>query len=253
MTKRIGVHAFIIFLLAVLPLPIAAQLLKQFSEQVLLEKDGSATVVWHIVPASDTLRSLMVPWNFPFTAGEAISFVVRGNDTSFRAADAELAEREGIHFVRVGNHDRSPLHALQMQFTIQRYCNFGKEKATDFGNYTIKKRFINTSLASIDQFSLELVLPSGFVVTSVDETIPKQTEDNSISPFVIGRTEGRNSVVVHASKMKLGEHAFMKLQTKPEAKSPVLFISLSLIGILYAFFFRDLLKKKEYEQHADKT
>ena len=253
MTKRIGTRLWIILSLAVVSLPLAAQSLDQFSEQIFLESDGTARVVWSIMPAGDTLHTILLPWNFPLCEGMVIPFQVHNADTVQQVVGAQLIAREGIHFVRIGSRDHSTLHSLRISFSVEQFYDFKKEKIVDFGNFIIKKRFINTSVTLIDNFSSELVLPPDFVVTSVDETIPKQTEENSVSPFTVQRTDGRNSVVVHTAKMKLGEHAFIKMQAKSEAKSPVLFIAMVFIGILYAVFFRDLIKKREYEQHADKT
>ena len=152
--------------------------------------------------------------------------------------------------MRVESGDHSALRSMHVTFPIQQFFDLRKEKIIDFGNYIIKKRYINTSIALIDSFSSELVLPAGFVVTSVDETIPKQTEESSISPFVVQKNDGRNSVVVRTVKMKLGEHAFVKMQAKSGAKSPVLLIVLSLIAMLYVVAFRDLVSKKSL---TDKT
>ena len=253
MTNKIRAGAVIVLLQAVFLRPVAGQSLAKFSEQIFMEKDGNAVVVWNIVPACDTLHMLLLPWNFPQSDGATIHLLAQNADTSRHLVEARLIAKEGIRFVRVESADHSALRSMHVTFPIQQFFDLRKEKIIDFGNYIIKKRYINTSIALIDSFSSELVLPAGFVVTSVDETIPKQTEESSISPFVVQKNDGRNSVVVRVAKMKLGEHAFVKMQAKSDAKSSVLFIGLSLIGILYLIFFRDLINRKEVAQNTDKT
>ncbi len=221
---------------------------RSFSESIAIGEDGNATVSWKITAGSDSVRTLFLPWNFP--AGHPLQDSLRVSVPEGTTDDsasivllptAVFTQREGVRCVRVHSDNAFPSGSFEIGFNIPGFFQPGRETAGEFGNHVMKRKFLNTTLSEIGEFSSEIVLPPGFVVTSIEETIPKQTEDNPVSPYRLGRTDGRNRIVLTATGMKVGDQTFIRMRVKADAKSPLLLIGLSCIAIAYLVLFRDLI------------
>jgi len=247
-------HLLIILSLLLLlnPGQVLSQKLNGFTEKIFLEKNGEATIVWDFKLEKNSVEQIKFPWNFSTEGTNKIVFKIFPNvsNNNNSSLDKEelipaIIENDGIYFVLI-NFSKIPHNTeYHLEFHLPLLFNFNKEKVADFGNYTFKYRFTNTMVAEIKNYSSEIILPDGYVVTSIDETIPKQTEDNPASPFQVTSNGKKNSLIIKAQKLKIGEQAFIKMQIKSANKSSFLFISLLLVGILYLYFFRDLVVKKE--------
>jgi hypothetical protein len=233
-------------LILLAPSQLLSQRLSSFKEEIFLEKNGEANVVWDFKLEKNSIEQIKFPWNFSTDGAAKIVFKINPGFSSDKdALDPKIVVNDGVYFIQIGFTKIPHNTEYHVEFRLPLLFNFNKEKVADFGNYTLKYRFINSMLAGIDNFSSEVVLPEGFVVTSVDETIPKQTEDNPVSPFQVTSHDKKSSVVIKAPKLKIGEQAFIKIQIKSDRKSMFLLIALMLAGVLYLYFFRDLVAKKK--------
>ncbi len=241
--RRIKLSAIIILMLLFSALPLRAQKISGFKENIFMEEKGSARIVWSFTASGDS-SELLFPWNFKEKPEAKINFTLLSlPDNKQVSPEPVLVERNGSLFVSVFISNKAEGN-YNLEFEVKDFQSLGKEKAEEFGNYLIKYRFINTALPNIKDFESRIYLPKGFVIVSVDETIPKQTEDNPVSPFTLGTAEGRNYITVKAAQMKLGEHAFVKMNIRSEEKPLTTLIIFAAAGLLYLFFFRELVSKK---------
>lgn len=208
-----------------------AQVVNEFDEKIFFENNGKAKVVWNITFQSSLNQEIYLPYNF----NEIKDVKVESEN-----CEAKLIVKGENKFIAIRNVSSSN---IKLNLFLNKFIVLSESE--EFGNYVIKYRFINTTFDKINKFNSYLVLPIGFVVSTVDETIPKQSEDNPVFPFQIGKIENRNSVQLLNSNMKLGDQAFIKLQIKHEKKSPVVFIIFSLFAIGYLYLFRDLISKNQ--------
>lgn len=208
-----------------------AQVVNEFDEKIFFENNGKAKVVWDITFQSSLNQEIFLPYNF----NEIKDVKIESEN-----CEAKLIVKGENKFIAIRNVSSSN---IKLKLYLNKFIVLSESE--EFGNYVIKYRFINTTFDKINKFNSYLVLPIGFVVSTVDETIPKQSEDNPVFPFQIGKIENRNSVQLLNSNMKLGDQAFIKLQIKHEKKSPVVFIIFSLFAIGYLYLFRDLISKNQ--------
>jgi len=216
------------------------------SETLHLDYSGKASVRWKLDLGSISSNELLLPWNFPHHPDTLLRFMTTrsGEELSGELPSMSLIERDGIWYLRTWLPDTLPT-SLTIQFEIPDFYDFQGIKKSDFGNYSFKKRFINTSVAEIRCFSSEIVFPGGFDITMINETIPKQGADDPVSPYRISRRNDRNSVIMKTEGLKLGEDVFISLQIKSSHKSPYLLIGMILAGMLYLVYFRDLVQFKK--------
>jgi hypothetical protein len=224
-----------------------AQKLTGYKEEIYLEKNGEAKVICYFKFEKDSIEEIRLPWNFSAEGVDKITFKLCGNKSPYPETEAlspKVVVNEGVFFIQLKFTRFHHNTDYCLEYRLPALFNFNKEKIADFGNYTFKYRFINTMLPEINNFSSEIVLPYGYLVTSIDETIPKQTEDNPVSPFQVTNKGKNSSVIIKAAKLKLGEQSYVKMQIKSDKKSLFLFIIVIVVGILYLYFFRDLVSPK---------
>lgn len=245
-------------LAAALPASASPERLRSFEETIVIDESGDARVTWRFVPADNTAPGLLLPWNFPAPAGAAPAFRVRAlggavDDTAAAPPAAALETRGGVAFLRVTRGDTRDSSGLEVAFPVPGLFAKGAQKTQEFGNTTLRRRFVNTTLAEIGRFTSAIELPPGMVVTSVEETVPTMTEDNPVSPYRLDRAGDRTRVTLTAPGMKLGDQALIRLRVKPGARSPLLFIALSCIAVAYLVMFRDLIAGGNGDADKPKT
>lgn len=224
-----------------------------YSEKIVMNENGSANIVWKFTDDGNS-NELLFPWNFNNKNLADLRFNLykigkskADSDSLIQLATSNnpsVVDRDGIKFISLKIDQGARNKAWQIEFSLKDFIEFPENNAEEYGNYSVKYRYINTSFSQIKNFESILVLPSGYVIVSIDETIPKQTEDNPVSPYQLGVTDAQNSVTLKVQNMKLGEHAFVKMNVKREAKSYLVFFVFGAAGFLYLFFFRDLVTKK---------
>jgi len=242
-----------------------AQKPDSYSEKIVMNENGSAKIAWKFTIEEANVNELLFPWNFSVKNLANIKFSLYKIGKSKTNTDSliqfsvaynpSIVDRDGIKFLSLKIDQAEQNKIWQIEFTIKDFIEFPENNAEEFGNYSVKYRYINTSFSQIKNFESTLVLPAGYVIVSVDETIPKQTEDNPVSPYQLGVTDVQNSITLKVQNMKLGEHAFVKMNVKREAKSYLVFFIFGAAGFLYLFFFRDLVTQKNGKENgiSDKT
>ena len=215
----------------------AGVVIKKYSEKIFLNVDGSIKGEVEFIIKHDTSGSLMLPLNFV----NGIKFY---SDDS-KVKDIEIDTMDGVRYIRINAKaafDSSQTY--KFQFLLKNYFDFEKNKS-EFGNFIFSYKYINTRPMRIDKFESFVVLPDGYVVSSILETIPKAKNNNPEFPFELGQIASKNYIKLKNSKMEIGADCFMKFRFKAEEKSKLLLIMLVIIAIGYLVFFRELIKNKK--------
>lgn len=229
----------------------SAQTLKEFSQKISMWADGKANVELNFIIVKENKDKILVPWSFTKPDSAGVSFNVFLNHKQLKSLKdssgnkyypVEFITMEGTDFLELNVSSFDDFDTITIKFTVSDFFNIKKTKIESFGNYTLKNKFVNTTSTLLKDFSSEIILPQGYDITSVDESIPKQENNDPISPYSISRKGELNSVILKSSGLKLGDNTFIKFRFKQEKKSPFILIILSVTGILYLLFFRDLIR-----------
>ncbi|HMN47539.1 MAG TPA: hypothetical protein PKD67_00220 [Ignavibacteriaceae bacterium] len=241
----------------------SAQVLQNFSEKIYLSTNGNTDVNWKFIIQKNHKDRILLPWSFPESYFDKINFNVyccngqkinEINDSlNNMTLTASLKKIEGTVFLELNSIGIKDSSKLEIKFTLPEYFVIKNEQVEEFGNYTFKKKFVNTTSTQIKNFSSEIILPSGYVITSVLETIPKQASEDPVSPFQISRTNELNSVIIKTPILKLGDNTFIKFRFKSESKSPILMILFVIVGGFYLIYFRDIIKSPKNNLDKIKT
>ncbi|MBP1655935.1 MAG: hypothetical protein H6Q31_536 [Bacteroidetes bacterium] len=202
-------------------------------EQIVLHESGAADVTLTVLASVPPGRELVLPWS------HSMPDSIRPDDTLTHAA---LRVEHGLHFLVL----TAPWDAerpRRVRLSVPSFIGWSSLKRTAFGNVTVEHTFRNTTSRRIDRYRGDVILPEGYVVTSVVSSIPEQTEKDPVAPYEILEDSGRSGVSIRTAKLGLGDGALITFRCKPAAKSPILLVALILAGTLYLMFFRDVLKE----------
>lgn len=250
--KRMNSCLCVIVFILLSAISVKAQSVSAFKESIYIAEKGGASVVWSLTTAPGDSVELLLPWNFKEKPDAKIKFsLFSAPDNKPIETEPVLIVRKGSLFVLVPLMNKMPAGSYRIEFKVNEFQNLDREKAEEFGNYPFKYRFINTTLPNIKDFESRIYLPERFVIASVDETIPKQTEDNPVSPFTLGSSEGKNHIKIATPLLKLGDHIYVKMNVKREEKPITTLIVFAAAGLLYLFFFRELVSKKNGNDNSE--
>ncbi len=234
MTRRAVISAVWAVVIVGVSASVCAKTVRSFDEKVYLEVSGRASAVWTITGVKDSTTEMLLPWNY------------RQDPASLTVSPAgRLAARivvlEGASFLALRSAQSIEFDTVTLRFDVPDFFPFAAAKRLDFGNVTVRKKIVNTTLIQIDRLSAELFLPPGYDIAVVDETLPEQPSGESASPFVILRSGDRNGIGIAMDTARLGDALYVKMKVKSSSKSPVLFIVFVCIGIAYLVVFRDII------------
>lgn len=212
-----------------------AQVIQELKEEIKFDNKGSAELKVSIKSDKAAFKELLVPYNCKGKITEII-----GNKLFI----AKKVEIQGISYIYVTKSDSSSFKECDIAVKIDKFFDFDSAKILNFGNYILKYRFINTRFPKINNYSLKIVLPKNFNITSVDETIPEAVEDNPKIPFKLGKMDEHYFVELTGDNVKLGENLFIKFRFKETGKSLILALLFGVLAVGYLIIFRDLRKPK---------
>ncbi len=224
-----------IILLIFLPLATFAQTADKLNEVIKINDNGDADYSISINTDKYYFREMLIPLNIKSELTELKT------ENGFAAKQISL---QGVDYIYIVKKDSIATNKVVINAKIKEYFNFNKEKVKDFGNYTLKYRFINTKFNKINEYSVKIILPKKYNITSVDESIPEATEESVKSPFTLGKEEDCYTVTLSSDNVKLGENLYIKFRFKEGEKTYLLGILLGAIAIGYLIIFRDLRKPK---------
>lgn len=234
-------HLLIAFI--ILSFNIYSQKIDRFFESIDFNGEGNDFVVYELLASENDSDSLLLPLNFPSSKKSIIStlLIISKNDT-ISGIKSEIVNRNGIEFINIDFDSIYSNFRLIVKFSVESFFRFSDEKISDYGNYSVKRVFQNTTFSGIKNFHSELVLPEGFNVTSITETLPKQKSEETDVPYELSKVNNRTTILMKSSNLKLGDNVMINFRFKESEKSFLLMILLLIIAALYLYSFRDLVK-----------
>ena len=115
-------------------------------------------------------------------------------------------------------------------------------KPKAFGNRTLTYRFVNSTPTAYGTLSNAVILPDGFVVTSVEDSEPSASDSSTTTPFAVISREGRHGVVIADKDVGLGDATSVTVRFKQRRISPAVPVALAVLSAFYLLRFRDLTR-----------
>jgi len=216
-----------------LPAPAAMEIVSQ-EDKVSVDTKGVATVQTTVKVAKAEAGTLLIPTGFKAIEAPKVE--------GLPDATVAYSDKGGIRALAV-TAPKAPTEAdtIKISFTVPTFYDWKKEKVSDFGNRSMELKFMNTLPLKVAAYSLELMLPEGYVVNTVDDSNPKLTSKSPTPPFKIVRKDGKYGIAIKNAKLGIGDTCSVKIRFKEGSKSPVFLLAcLGLCG-LYLVGYRDLV------------
>lgn len=215
--------------------PSEAVEIASLAEKITVDPSGAAQVEMTVKVAKAEPGTFLIPSSFK----TADSLKLDG----LPDATVALVEKEGIRaFAITAKEAPSEKQAIKLSFVAPGFYDWKGEKVADFGNRSMQYRFMNTLPAKVQSYKLDLILPAGFVVNTVDDSQPKLTSKSPAPPYQIIRNGDQYGITIKASKLGVGDYSMVRIRFKDGSKSMAfLFASLALGGF-YLVAFRDTVR-----------
>jgi hypothetical protein len=215
--------------------PSEAVEIASLTEKITVESSGAARVEMTVMVAKAEAGTLFVPSGFKTAENLKID--------GLPDATVALVEKEGIRAFAITTKEApSEKQAIKLSFVAPGFYDWKGEKLADFGNRSMQYRFMNTLPAKVQSYKLDLMLPAGFVVNTVDDSQPKLTSKSPAPPYQIIRNGDQYGITIKASKLGVGDYSMVRIRFKDGSKSTA-FLLVALAGCaLYLIGFRDTIR-----------
>ena len=127
---------------------------------------------------------------------------------------------------------------LEVRVTVPRLVDLGKAKA--FGNRVFSYELVNATTGSCGRYEGTFLVPEGFRVNTIVETVPAESENAATRPYEVVRVDGRDGLRLTEPSLDPAKRVVAKIRFKPAAHSPLFPGLLLAVGALYLYRFRDL-------------
>jgi len=213
-----------------------AQTLPRYAETVWLNADGTARVEAEI----DLPAGTREPVQIPLAAAALTGLTISGVD----GARAAIVSAGGRQFVSIVLPD--PLAGpatLRVRGDLPQFFAAMQTAPQAFGNRTLTRRVLNTTPAVIGTLTSEIVLPAGYVVTSIEDSDPYAGESSTAQPYAVVSSSGRHAVRITASNVGLGGVASVTFRFKQRIAARTLPAALLVLSAAYLIGFRSLVRR----------
>lgn len=203
-------------------------------EKIVLEPSGAATVEVKVKLARAEAGTIQIPTRFKVAEGLKVE--------GLPGATAVLGDKGGVRAITLSTPQAPPDPAVvKVGFSVPGFYDWKKEKVADFGNRTLEYKFMNTLPSKVQAYALEVQLPAGFVVNTVDESTPKLTSKTPVPPFKILRTGTIAGVSIKHKDLGVGDVCSLKIRFKEDRKPLGLLVGCLALCALYLVGYRSLV------------
>jgi len=219
----------LLILLAIAAGPAAGATVTRYSEEIRLETNGSAAVRLVVDVVGAPGEVVRLPFGHA-KADLATLRVVGGLSPRVETLEGGLP----VLVVTLGPQPAP----LEVRVTVPHFVGLGNAKA--FGNRVLSYELVNATTGSCGRYEGTFLLPVGFRVNTIVETIPAESENAATRPYEVVRVDGHDGLRLTEPSLDPATKVAAKIRFKPAAHSPLFPVLLFAVGALYLYRFRDL-------------
>ena len=206
-------------------------------ERIALDPTGTATVAVTVKLAKAEAGTVQVPTRFKAAEGLKVE--------GLPGVAVALSDKGGVRAFALNLPAAPPDPAVvKIAFTVPGFYDWKKEKVADFGNRSLEYKFMNTLPGKVQAYALELMLPPGYLVNTVDDSTPKLTSKTPVPPYKILRVNGISGISIKHKDLGIGDTCSLKIRFKEDRKSIALLVGGLVLCGLYLVGYRDLVSHR---------
>ena len=218
----------VLLALAIAAGPAAGATVSGYREEIRLAADGSAAVRLRV----DVSGSAGEEVRLPFGHAKADLATLKAS-----GAAARVETIDGGLPVLVATLS-SGMGPVEVDVSVPSLLDWKKEKA--FRNRTFSHELVNATTLSCGRYEGTYLLPPGYRVNTVVETVPEDGETSATRPYDVVRVEGRDGLRLTEPGLDPAHRIAAKVRFKPAGHLPLLAPILVAVAGAWLFLFRDL-------------
>lgn len=214
-------------------LPAAAAQVTRYREEIRLAPDGSASVKLSVDVAGAPGEEVRLPF------GHAKADLATLKATGASAARVETIDG-GLRLLAVTlPGEKAP---LEVSFRVPGFLDWRKQKA--FRNRTFSYELVNATTLACGRYEGTYLLPPGFRVNTIVETVPADGETSATRPYEVVRVDGLDGLRLTEPALDPANRVLATVRFKPGERQPLLLLLVAAAAAVYLTLFRDLTGRK---------
>lgn len=218
----------LLLLLAVAAGPATGATVSGYREEIRLAPDGSAAVRL----AVDVSGAPGEEVRLPFGHVKADLATLKASGAAARVEEID----EGLRVLVVSlEPGKGP---VEVSVSVPGFLDWKKEKA--FRNRTFSHELVNATTLSCGRYEGTYLLPAGYRVNTIVETVPEDGETSATRPYEVVRVDGLDGLRLTEPALDPAHRVAAKVRFKPGAHLPLFPPLLLAVAAGWLWLFRDL-------------
>lgn len=211
--------------------------IKAIRDIIEIKKTGAAEITEEIQIEDFNNKELYLPMNYIWV--ELKSAVIKETGESLSGSIKTL---EGIDYIYLnpGNKDISE-KTIQIKFKDPAFLIWKNAGPGNFGIYTYKNEYRNSTRMFIEEYDMEVILPEGFIINSIIKSTPAFTNKDPEPPYSFKNLSNGSHIYIKTKNLAPFKVCSIEYGFAEKKTSPFLAVASIIIMVLFLIFFRDLL------------
>ncbi|MFN7986316.1 MAG: hypothetical protein U0529_02525 [Thermoanaerobaculia bacterium] len=218
----------LLLLLAVFAGPAAGATVSGYREEIRLAADGSAQVRLVVDVAGAPGEEVRLP--FGHAKADLATLKAAGATARIETIDGGLPV-----LVATLQSGKGP---VEVTVSVPGFLDWKKEKA--FRNRTFSHELVNATTLSCGRYEGTYLLPPGYRMNTIVETVPEDGETSATRPYEVVRVDGRDGLRLTEPSLDPARRVSAKVRFKPGAHLPFFPPLLLAVAAGWLWLFRDL-------------
>ena len=211
--------------------------IKAIRDIIEIKKTGAAEITEEIQMEDFNNKELYLPMNYIWI--DIKSAVIKETG---EALTGSIKTLEGIDYIylKLDNKDISE-KTIKINFRDPAFLIWKNAGPGDFGIYTYKNEYRNSTRMFIEDYDMEVILPEGFIINSITKSTPAFTSKDPEPPYSFKNLSNGSHIYIktkNLSPFKVCSIEYSFVEKKNSYMFPVASI---IIMVLFLVFFRDLV------------
>jgi hypothetical protein len=214
--------------------------IKSIRDIIEIKKTGAAEITEEIQMEDFNNKDLYLPMNYIWI--DMKSAVIKETGESLTGSIKTL---EGIDYIYL-NLDGKDIRekTIKINFKDPAFLIWKNAGPGDFGIYTYKTEYRNSTRMFIEDYEMELVLPEGFIINSIIKSTPAFTSKDPEPPYSYKNLSNKSHIYIKTKNLSPFKVCSIEYSFVEKKNSYVLPVASIIIMVLFLVFFRDMVNKQ---------
>ena len=225
-----------------------AQQFHSIYQTISIEESGSAIVQMEIsFTATDSINSIRIPAEYE-ELNVTSAFL---DDTTILDSVSIVFDRTTPVYNIIFNKPLTGLHFILLKANLEDFLEWEKAGPKEFRTYNWEVTYINTLPVTIEKFNLTVILPLNWNFHRITGSEPKFEKKQPKPPYIFAMKDDRASVSISKYTLEYMESVGLEFAFKNVQKPTILIIVGVVLSILYLYFFRKLVVRRDSGKSND--